>query len=231
MRPRMTSRDAGRWMRRAATAIAMMGVCASHACIMHQYRTVSSAPPSALVGHTVKLAFAAESLTVRVERVDGRAVIGRVIEGSGPVAIVLDEVRAARLESLSTAGRVRNLRVEQLRADPTIVDGGNVVFTTTSGDVLLRGVHVLPEGWLGGTVVPHVPVESAVEVRGSDIAQRAGLVRINLDDARTIAIRETNTNKTIILTAALIVTVGFLAFLSAAAAGLRGFHIGLPTLS
>ena len=182
--------------RRTGTALrAVLGATITWivtACVAYGYQPLSNPSPSALIGQTAKISFATDSLIMTLEGVTGRLVYGRVIEGRGPAAIELNDVRGARLEAFTSRGHTQNLVLDKVRANPTVLNGGDVVFTTISGDVLLRGVQVGTDGWVNGTVVANETVSrTGAPITGDNVVS-TGLVRINLDDAQRIAIRDTN---------------------------------------
>lgn len=170
-------------------AALILGMFASSGCTTYRLREPVATTPDALVGRTVQFAFAAESLTLKVTRVEGRSLVGRVVAGTGPAAILLSDVNAARAEELSENGRAQELKLAKVRQDPTVLEGASVWFETASGNVVLRQIHVLPDGWIEGRVVSNDPTGTSVAGSARVKVRSNALVRIDLDRTQGYALR------------------------------------------
>ena len=199
-----------------AIAALILGMFASNGCTTYRLREPVATTPDALVGRTAQFAFAAESLTLKVTRVEGRLLFGRVAAGTGPAAILLSDVEAATVEDLSENGRAQNLQMTKVRRDPTVLEGANVWFETRTGNVVLRQLHVLPDGWIEGRVVSNDPTGTSVAGSSRVKVLSNAMVRIDLDRTRGYALRTVDPVQTASTTLArtLMVLVGLAVALS-----------------
>ncbi|MBL0172081.1 MAG: hypothetical protein IPP90_15420 [Gemmatimonadaceae bacterium] len=199
---------------RGASVIAalVLGVYALDGCTTYRVKAPATSSTADLVGRSVQFAFGADSLTLNVTRIENTWVFGRVAEGSGPAAILLGDVRAARTEELSADGHAQELHMAKVRRDPTVLEGANVWFETKHGNVVLRGIRVLPDGWIDGHVVSNDPTGTSIASSTRVKVRSNALVRLDLGRTQGYAIRTVDTGKTVVDTAArtLLILFGFL---------------------
>lgn len=185
------------------------GVFNTTGCTTYRLREPTTTAPEDLVGKTVQFVFAADSLTLKVARIEGQRVFGRVVTGSGPAAIQLAEVTAARAEDLGESGRAQVLQMDRVRRDPTVLEGASVWFETSSGDVLLREIHVGADGWIAGRVASNDPAETSVAASTRIRVISNGDVRIELDRTRGYSVRTVDPGRTVSTTLARTLLVVF----------------------
>ena len=162
---------------------------AASGCTTYRVRAPTTPAPSALIGRTIQFVYAADSLTLKVNRVEGTSLFGRVADGSGPAAIQLSDVRAARMEELNAEGHPQELQMKQVRGNPSVLEGASVWFETRHGNVVLRGIHVRPDGWIEGRVVSNNPAATSIASSTRVKVRSDALVRIDLGSADSYGIR------------------------------------------
>lgn len=197
---------AKQWSTRASSMSVLgalvLGVCALTGCTAYRVRTPTTSSTADLVGRSVQFAFAAESLTLKVTRIENTWVFGRVVLGSGPAAILLSDVRVARAEELNDDGHSQELQMAKVRRDPSVLEGASVWFETKHGNVVLRGIHVLPDGWIDGQVVSNDRLRESIASGMSVKVRSDGLVRLDLSRTRGYAVLAIDAGQTVVKTAA-----------------------------
>jgi hypothetical protein len=136
-------------------------------------------------------------------------VFGRVVAGTGPAAILLADVSEARAEELGENGRAQELQMDRVRRDPTVLEGASVWFETSSGNVLLREIHVGADGWIAGRVASNDPAETSVAASTRVKVISNGDVRLELDGASKYTVRTVDPGRTASTTVARTLLVVF----------------------
>lgn len=190
--------------------VASVGMLIS--CTTYRYAPSTAASAEPMMGRTVQFAFASGSLTLKVTRVEGMWLFGRVVDGTGPAAILLADVRGARMEDLNEDGHLQELPMNAVRREPSILEGTSVWFETRYGNAVLRQIHVRDDGWIEGHVASNDPDASSIASSTRVKVRTDALVRIDLRQAQTHAVRTIDAGQTVATTTArtLLIVVGVL---------------------